>query len=157
MSNNDDERTAAYRRLDATTSDRAEVESALRRDLRHRLDVIADKLSVKHLERDLLSSYLQALGLDELLVVDALLAMAVRRLPYYDQVWRLIARLTPRLVMGRDKYGPLRMDTDRRRWSDEMRDELLDALVYASLSKLKGEREYPALTLTMLMGIGGER
>lgn len=139
------------------SANRAEVESALRRDLRHRLDVIADKLSVPHLEQDALSSHLQALGLDELLVVDEMLTTAVRRLPYYEQVWRLIDRMTKRLVMGRTKYGPLQMGADQRRWSDELRDELLDALVYAALAKLTGQRAYPSLILSLLMEIGGER
>ena len=130
-----------------------ETESAMRRDLRYRLNALAERAGILHLERDMVDASLQALGLDELLVIDEVLSAGLVR--YASTAWRLVERVADRLVAGRSSYGPLCIAADRRRWHDEAREEVLDALVYLTLAKITGQRE-PALgLLTLMMEMGG--
>jgi len=47
---------------------------------------------------------------------------------------RVLLSVADRLNTGRRQYGPLRIGEDRRRWLEEMRDELLDAVAYSAMA-----------------------
>jgi hypothetical protein len=49
---------------------------------------------------------------------------------------RVLVALAERLKAGRVAYGPLVVATDRRDWDREMRDELLDAIVYGTIGEM---------------------
>lgn len=75
---------------------------------------MGDELRRQALARDL-ARRLQLASIDELRVIDALLA---------------------RLELGRERYGQLVLAKDRRDWRRERREELLDAIVYEIADEL---------------------
>lgn len=48
-----------------------------------------------------------------------------------------LIRIARRLLAGQEKYGALHLDRDPRVWRDEIREELLDAIVYMEFAQLK--------------------
>lgn len=48
-----------------------------------------------------------------------------------------LLRIARRLLAGQEKYGALHLDRDPRVWRDEIREELLDAVVYFEFRDLK--------------------
>jgi hypothetical protein len=55
---------------------------------------------------------------------------------------RLIERLVSRLEMGHQQYGELTVDGGGRRWREELRQELWDAIVYYELDEMQQEMEH---------------
>lgn len=56
-----------------------------------------------------------------------------------DEV-EVIAEITDRIVMGRQLYGELRIDTDNRDWMKELEAEILDSSVYSAVKIIKRRR-----------------
>lgn len=56
---------------------------------------------------------------------------------------RVLVALARRLHLGRQAYGELRIGADRRDWDAELRDELLDGLIYGTVALLKAESPPP--------------
>ena len=52
---------------------------------------------------------------------------------------RVLERQAARLVVGNRQYGKLDAIRDRREWSDELREELLDALTYLEAMQMRDE------------------
>lgn len=50
---------------------------------------------------------------------------------------RVIDRIFLRLELGRDRYRPLDIATDKRDWRREFADELLDAVVYDTIETIR--------------------
>lgn len=57
-----------------------------------------------------------------------------------DAELRVLVLLAQRLVKGHASYGALRVASDARVWRSELREELLDALVYRAIGDVAGER-----------------
>lgn len=54
-----------------------------------------------------------------------------------DDELRVLVTLARRLAMGREQYGELRIDRDRRDWTKEASEEALDLSVYLAIALLK--------------------
>ena len=54
---------------------------------------------------------------------------------------RVLERQAARLVVGNRQYGKLDAVGDRRKWLDELREELLDAVVYLEADAMRSERQ----------------
>ena len=52
---------------------------------------------------------------------------------------RVLVAIARRLKAGRIAYGDLRIRPDKRDWDAELRDELLDGLVYGTVAILKDQ------------------
>jgi hypothetical protein len=50
---------------------------------------------------------------------------------------RVINHVASRIERGRVSYGPLDIDADKRDWLLELDQELVDAVVYAAIERLK--------------------
>lgn len=61
---------------------------------------------------------------------------------------RVLVLVAERLAKGRACYGKLRIESDSRTWRAELREELLDAIVYRAIGDLAGERVATADALT---------
>ena len=55
-----------------------------------------------------------------------------------DDEFRVIRAIAARLQKGAREYGGLNIDNDRD-WGRELREELLDAIVYATVLELRNE------------------
>lgn len=53
---------------------------------------------------------------------------------------RVLVLVAERLRKGRSSYGKLRIESDSRRWRAELREELLDAIVYKAIGDVAGEK-----------------
>lgn len=69
-----------------------------------------------------------------------LIADLTRRLALagHDEL-RVIDALLVRLELGRERYGLLDLERDRRDWFKERREELLDAMVYDVAEQLRAD------------------
>jgi hypothetical protein len=52
---------------------------------------------------------------------------------------RVLGRIADRLRIGQTRYGRLSIKEDRRNWSNEMLEELLDGTVYGALELIRNE------------------
>lgn len=80
------------------------------------------------MNRDLAEWVNKVDGIDELREVAEQLAPDARS---------SLIRIARRLLAGQKKYGALHLDRDPRVWRDEIREELLDAVVYFEFRDLK--------------------
>jgi len=55
-----------------------------------------------------------------------------------DDELRIVGAVCKRLEIGRERYGRLELETDRRDWPRELGEELLDAVIYAAIVRLTG-------------------
>jgi hypothetical protein len=46
----------------------------------------------------------------------------------------VLERIAKRLLMGQKQYGELNLANDKRDWNEELRQELLDVIVYAVIA-----------------------
>ena len=53
----------------------------------------------------------------------------------------VLIQIAERIAMGRDQYGELDIDKDRRDFSDEAAEEAQDALVYIAAGKIRTQRQ----------------
>jgi hypothetical protein len=87
----------------------------------------------------------------------ALLASIAGRLPLasHDEL-RVVDRVLQRLELGRERYGLLDLAKPRD-WRRELREELLDALVYDVADELAAEVPVQVALLAIVDRDGGER
>ena len=52
----------------------------------------------------------------------------------------VLLRITARLVLGRQQYGGLNIDTDRRDWAEQAAEEAFDGSVYHAILAVKLSR-----------------
>lgn len=50
---------------------------------------------------------------------------------------RVLVAIAERMARGNRDYGPLDIATNPRNWDTEMREELLDCIVYATIAEMK--------------------
>ena len=55
----------------------------------------------------------------------------------------VILRITQRLVMGREQYGALDIDNDKRNWAEQAAEEAFDGSVYHAILAIKLSRVKP--------------
>ena len=60
---------------------------------------------------------------------------------------RVLERQAARLVVGNRQYGKLDAIGDRRKWLDELREELLDAVVYMECEAMRTEARPDAIRI----------
>jgi hypothetical protein len=64
----------------------------------------------------------------------------VRCLGFSGDESKLLLRIAERVARGREVYGQFVLDSDRRDFEEERREELLDALVYGAMRDLRRAR-----------------